>query len=176
MQKTDTTPDFPQWRVAYARQALSDLDAREKLDVAGLPHCHHLHYLQMACEKICKAYLCGRGVDPALLRKGHGFVAGPLPIIVREQIAEDSKKLQRSTWLIISVTKLCKQIELLAPSMDDGGRMPANCEYPWQDSRGRVITPAEHNFRFDLLDAPAGRQLLRSLRRAAQNLSTIESD
>jgi hypothetical protein len=42
---------------AYAKQALSDLDARESLVSAGSSKCHRLHFLQMAAEKVCKAYL-----------------------------------------------------------------------------------------------------------------------
>ncbi|MGA6980922.1 MAG: hypothetical protein WCC95_04355 [Candidatus Sulfotelmatobacter sp.] len=45
------------WARAYAKQALSDLDAREKLESAGVHKCHRLHFLQMAAEKLCKAYL-----------------------------------------------------------------------------------------------------------------------
>ena len=51
------------WRIAYAKQALADLHAREKLlEHSELPDCQQLHFLQMACEKLCKAYLCGQGV------------------------------------------------------------------------------------------------------------------
>ena len=45
------------WARAYAKQALSDLDAREKFALAGAPKCHRLHFLQMAAEKVCKAHL-----------------------------------------------------------------------------------------------------------------------
>jgi hypothetical protein len=45
------------WARAYAKQALSDLDARDELAIRGVQKCHRLHFLQMAAEKICKAHL-----------------------------------------------------------------------------------------------------------------------
>ena len=35
---------------------------------------------------------------------------------------------------------------LLAPAVDDGGRRPDNCEYPWEDDGGILHVPAEHGF------------------------------
>src|SRR5271157_4632424 len=46
------------WSRAYARQAQADLEAREALLGAPAPACQHLHFLQMACEKIAKAHRC----------------------------------------------------------------------------------------------------------------------
>jgi hypothetical protein len=43
------------WAKAYARQALADLDAREKLALSGAHKCHRLHFLKVAAEKVCKA-------------------------------------------------------------------------------------------------------------------------
>ena len=52
------------WSRAYARQAQADLEAREALLDATVPACQHLHFLQMACEKISKAHQCLGGADP----------------------------------------------------------------------------------------------------------------
>lgn len=41
-----------EWARAYALQALSDLEVRDRLAVAGAEKCHRLHYLQMAAEKV----------------------------------------------------------------------------------------------------------------------------
>jgi hypothetical protein len=63
-----------QWRIAFAKQALADLLAREKLlYYREVPQCQQLHFLQMACEKLCKAYLCGHGADPQTLRS-HAYI------------------------------------------------------------------------------------------------------
>lgn len=73
--------------------------------------------------------------------------------------------------LLGGVRKLARQIEVLAPAVDDGGRVPANCEYPWEDSRGTVYVPAEYKFSIDLLYAPAGLLLIKSLHAAIRQLA-----
>jgi hypothetical protein len=46
-----------QYAQAFYEQAWSDWQAYEALTrVLKLPRCHALHYLQMACEKLGKAY------------------------------------------------------------------------------------------------------------------------
>src|SRR6185437_13516789 len=106
---------YHEWRVAYARQALADLRAREKLlKHPEMPDCQQLHFLQMACEKICKAYLCGQGVDPQTLRGSHAYISGPLPIIARQQFAQESRKVHADrTWVIRAIRSLARKIEQL---------------------------------------------------------------
>lgn len=41
---------------------------------------------------------------------------------------------------------LARAIELLHPSVDDDGRRPENCEYPWEDGPNRLLVPAEYTF------------------------------
>lgn len=160
-----------EWRVAYARQAQADLLAREVLlNRPDVPECQQLHFLQMACEKICKAYLCGQGTDPQVLRRGHGYISGPLPVIVREQLARESRRMHASSWLVLAIGVLARQIELLAPAIDDDGRHPANCEYPWEDHRQEAVAPADHNFDMNLLHERAGRYLLKVLYATVRDL------
>src|SRR5689334_11266510 len=115
------------WRVAYAKQANADLQAREQLlRDPRLPDCQQLHFLQMACEKISKAYLCGHGTDPHTLQSSHAFIAGPLPITARQQFAMQSGRGQRDrSWMIGAIRKLARKIELLAPAVEAGGAVPA---------------------------------------------------
>lgn len=120
------------WSRAYARQAQADLEAREALLGATVPACQHLHFLQMACEKISKAHRCLGGADPETLMHGHGFAAKVLPQIAREL-------LRRSTFVAdleiahggieAMVRQLAREVDLLAPAVDDDGRRPDNCEY-----------------------------------------------
>lgn len=161
-----------QWRVAYGTQAKADLAARRTLAaVRRLPECQHLHHLQMACEKLCKAYLCGTGTDPADLRTSHAYIAGPLPVIARQAFAVESLEKRRDRdWALPAIRKLARRIELLAPAVDDGGATPANCEYPWLGPDGSVRAPAEHDFEFGLLYDPAGKLLLKVLDAAADAL------
>jgi hypothetical protein len=45
------------YAVAFYRQAQSDWDVYLRLtQMLDVPRCHELHYLQMACEKLAKAY------------------------------------------------------------------------------------------------------------------------
>jgi hypothetical protein len=157
------------WRIAYAKQGQADLLAREQLlENPALPECQHLHFLQMACEKICKAYLCGQGSDFAGLRRSHGYISGPLPTIARQVFAR-TPNADRS-WVLSAIRNLARRIELLAPAVDQAGTYPANCEYPWERSDSSVAVPAEHNFGIDLAREPAGRHLLKVLQVAAEEL------
>lgn len=164
---------YDNWRVAYAKQALADLHARERLlQDPRMPDCQQLHFLQMACEKLCKAYLCGQGVGPETLRSSHAYVSGTLPIIARQQFAMQSRKAQADrTWVIRAIRVLARKIELLAPAVDYAGRYPANCEYPWVGPDGVLRVPAEYNFAIDLLHERAGRHLLKVLQTAAEELT-----
>lgn len=163
---------YHDWRIAYSKQALADLRAREALlKHRDLPDCQQLHFLQMACEKLCKAYLCGQGVDPETLRSSHAYISGPLPIIARQQFTQESRKVHTDrTWVIQAIRALARKIEVLAPAVNDAGRHPANCEYPWVGPTGAVCVPAEHNFALDLLHEKAGRHLLKVLYTAAEEL------
>jgi len=59
------TPD--EWGKAFAKQALADFDAWNELqDNPAVPSSQKLLFLQMACEKLCKAHLCKQpGADPS---------------------------------------------------------------------------------------------------------------
>ena len=165
------------WSRAYARQALADLNARDRLLAHDdLPRCEELHLLQMACEKLCKAFLIDGGATPDSMRRSHAFVAGPLPIIVRQFCAREAGRLPRDSWIVDACRSLARQIELLAPALDDGGRSPANSEYPWVDASGRVIAPADHRFAIDLLHSRAGTTLLKAVRAVAMELADAPED
>jgi hypothetical protein len=159
------------WAAAYARQAKSDLDAREQLLRDDRPPaCHQLHFLQMAAEKLCKAHLSARGQPQDVLEASHAFVAGPLPVIVRQIIARDAQRLQRDTWVLKAVRKLCRQIELLHPQVDDNQRVPSNAVYPWRGPDGHVIAPRDHPFELTLLREKAGATLLKIMTAVADEL------
>jgi hypothetical protein len=163
---------YDDWRIAYAKQARADLRAREKLlEHPDLPSCQQLHFLQMACEKLCKAYLCGQGVPPETLRRSHAYISGPLPMIAGQQFALRSKGRNDHAWVIQAIRALARKIELLAPAVDDASRHPANCEYPWRGPDGAIRAPCEHNFEVNLLHEKAGYHLLKVLSIAAEELT-----
>ncbi len=165
-----------EWRIAYAKQARADLQARDRLlEDAALPDCQQLHFLQMACEKICKAYLCGQGTAPQTLQTSHAYIASVLPIVVRQQFAQQSRHTANDrSWMIGAIRKLARKIELLAPAVRGGGAHPANCEYPWIATDGTLRVPAEHNFQIDLLHEGAGRHLIKVLHSAVDDLIRSE--
>ena len=136
------------WSRAYALQAQADLYAREVLLGTKVPACQHLHFLQMACEKISKAHQCLGGADPETLMR-HGVAAKVLPQITRELLRRsafaDDLEVKPSGITGI-VQQLAREIDLLSPAVEDGGRRPDNCEYPWEDVGGDLHLPAEHEF------------------------------
>jgi hypothetical protein len=138
----------------------------------GAAESQHLHFLQMACEKLCKAHLCGAGSDPKDLQSSHAYIAKVLPIIVRGELARDGSGKTR--WALQPIRHLAREIELLAPAVGDAGRRPDNCEYPWEDAAAPDIVhvPAEHDFsHVKMLYEPAGRLLLKLVTRAIERLA-----
>jgi len=133
-----------EWARSYARQALSDLNAREALVNAGAEKCHRLHFLQMAAEKTCKAYLATtNGHDH--VRKSHAYIARILPIIARQFYGVISR-VRIPHWEISEIRRLAREIEMLAPACDGGEDRRDNTEYPWEGARGEIRTPCEYNF------------------------------
>jgi hypothetical protein len=159
------------WSQAFARQAESDLDAREVLASAPLlPACHALHHLQMACEKLCKAAMIAAGTDAYEVQRSHAHVAKQLPTLVKLYMSRDAGRMPKNNWIVDAIRPLARQIELLSPAVRDGGRSPQNCEYPWVASDGSVVAPADQTFGFSLLFERAGITLLKVMRQAAEDL------
>jgi hypothetical protein len=124
---------------------MSDLNAREILVHGKAEKCHRLHFLQMAAEKACKAYLTKMGGHDKV-RKAHAYIASTLPIIARYFYGTDSGNNQITQWELKEIKRLAREIELLAPACDDGDARRDNSEYPWQDSGGDVCIPCRYNF------------------------------
>ena len=175
------TDERRQWSNAFMRQADSDLAVYDVLAARSeneVPRCHSLHYLQMACEKVAKAYrirdtkaaLHGEG---GLLSRHVGFekflsaLLGSPTVRARyegrrEQLREVKKRL----------LPLAREIEKLAPAVDSL-TSPHNAEYPWSAGT-RIVAPSDHDFsRLSLLDEPGGRQLLKLIRQAIRDFETI---
>lgn len=137
-----------EWALAYARQARADLRAWElygRYPDAVAEECHKLLFLQMACEKLCKAYLIRTGTRPEDLQTSHGYVAGPLPLVIRREILDTGQNPQRMQGVLNLVRHLAGEIEVLNPAVRRDGLRPDNCEYPWE-AGDRVISPLEWTF------------------------------
>jgi hypothetical protein len=162
-----------EWRHAYAKQAKADWDAYERLlPWQDVPQCHKLHFLQMACEKFVKAYLCKNAADPSAIQASHKYIAANLPTIAKQYFVEvTGKRPAKHDFRMGLIRQLAREIEFLVPSLDDDGKRPDNCEYPWEDAAGRVHVPAEHSFtNVTLLTQPVGRTLLKVVREGISRL------
>ncbi len=152
-----------EWSRAFARQALSDLDARELLDVPTLSRCHSLHFLQMAAEKVCKAYLHATGNT---VKQSHSVVRKHLPSIARDLSAERAMSGSR----LKALKHLAVEIDLLAPALRGEGTRQDNVEYPWESTDGIVIAPID--FAFSPIEDNQIRALVKLLRLAASKYSS----
>src|SRR5436305_2192032 len=144
------------------RQAQSDLALCIQLRRAGVHECHLLHYLQMATEKISKAYLWRSGHAPP--RSHTGFVRFLRALLDRraelDRIATVlgfQRREDLDTW-VRSVQMLAYSLQNIAPAEARNGPNP---EYPWPHE-APAHCPAEHAFVLwkGLLNTGQGRKLM----------------
>jgi hypothetical protein len=134
------------------------------------PECHRLQFLQMACEKLAKAHLCGGGADPAVVRTSHAYVEKTLPVVLRELMVRLRYPSNKARELLRFVRQMAGEIELLTPSPDRDGRRPDNCEYSWEDRAGTLHSPLDWSFvPAQLLLMANGRTFLKLLRAAIRD-------
>jgi hypothetical protein len=165
-----------EWAAALARQADADFKTFETLQSLPIPPCHQLQFLQMACEKLVKAHLCGEGTEPGTLQQSHAYIAKTLPKILRQQALFVNFRGPKAKEVLKRAASLAKEIELLAPAVKRGGKRPDNCEYPWEDSKGRLHTPLDWSFHLSqLVILPAGRTTLKLIRGAINRLLPSET-
>lgn len=167
-----------EWRIAYAKQALSDCNMYELLcRNSNVEVCHRLLYIQMFLEKASKAYLW-KSTDSTSgipsFHVTHNVIVKVIPQIIKfysgaskEQIAINRNKMNE-------IRKICREIDLLCPSVDDDGRRPDNCEYPWASSSGdKVCIPCEEKFEIQnrLLNSSNGILIIKAAKYACTKLS-----
>lgn len=162
------------WVRGYARQADADFRAWELYadhPEAVAAECHRLLFLQMACEKLCKAWLIQGGTTPESLRTSHAYVAKHLSVIIRERILDSRPHLKGMSWVLRRVRHWANEIEVLNPAVDRNGQRPDNCEYPWEVGDGTILSPLEHSFEpSNLLTDATGRTFLKLVRDAINRL------
>ena len=164
-----------QWRIAFAEQSMSDQHVYSLLSrVGGLPVCHRLHYLQMHLEKLAKAALYQS--SPAFEHiQHHNVVAKVLPQLVKAHARSVGDARPGDAARLNELRDICREIDLLQPAVDDDGRRPDNCEYPWlnrRDGEEFVLSPVRAKFRVDeRLRTPLGRLLLKVAAAVSQKLA-----
>ncbi|WP_337176905.1 hypothetical protein [Paludisphaera sp.] len=145
------------------KQARSDLRVFRLLRRSGVEPCHQLHYLQMATEKLTKAYLWRGGGPPQ--RSHAGFVnflrkLGLVEDQRREALASalDFRNFSQLRGWIQGVIPLAHELERLAPALAQNGPNP---EYPWPHD-APVEYPADYEFTLwtRLLGTASGRRFL----------------
>jgi hypothetical protein len=165
-------------RDAYARafiaQARSDWEVRGALAARSeLPRCHQLHYLQMACEKLAKAYRLVETESPLeeLVSKHTGFdkFVGAFFFRLKKEYHGKDQQLQA---LIRRSRTFAREIEKLAPAIDRKAA-PENAEYPWERD-GTVVAPRDHAFpSLDFVRDPGGRAFLKLVERALDDFEKL---
>jgi len=158
-----------EWANGYARQADADFKTWAALQTtSAAAECHRLLFLQMACEKLCKAHLIRGGTPPdGALQSSHGYIAGPLPTVIKSQIVFLRKNVAGMGGVMQLIRHLANEIEVLNPAVDRAGQRPDNCEYPWEDANGVLHSPLTATFApSSLLVVPAGRTFLKLLQGA----------
>ena len=171
------SPSRDDWASAYARQGLSDWQIyRHLAGEAEVASCHSLHYLQMACEKIAKAYRWRdtQASAESLTSEHVAFSKFMQSYLLSPSIRRDyrgrSEQLQQLKRLC---RKLAREVEKLAPSVDRE-QTPENAEYPWSYG-DKVIAPCDYSYpSLHLLTSPGGRTFLKLLARAFSDYESVD--
>ncbi len=152
------------------QQAKSDHAAFVLLRGRGVEQCHVLHYLQMAAEKIAKAYFWRSGKPPARshagLRQFLKFL-GHIGSRDRERIANlfsFGRFSDFQNW-IRAILPIAHDLDRLAPDLASDG---PNAEYPWPHAAPQYA-PAQFDFAvWATLKSGRGRDLMRVIHIAVE--------
>ena len=106
-----------EWVRAFARQADADFRAWELYDVypeAVAAECHRMHFLQMACEKLCKAcVLDAQIVTLDKVQTSHGFVKSQLSTILKQELSYKREKSAQIKTVMQHFKRFAQEIEVL---------------------------------------------------------------
>ncbi len=152
------------------RQAKSDHAVFVLLRRQGAAQCHSLHFLQMATEKIAKAYFWRSGAPPP--RSHAGFVQflrflGQIRQRDRKRIANlfTFKKFRGFQNWIHAVAPIAYSLESIVPDLAHDGPNP---EYPWPHDQPQTA-PVDHQFPvWTSLTSGPGRDLMRMIQIAVE--------
>lgn len=138
------------------------------MDAGDAPACHTLHFMQMATEKLAKAYRFREtATDEAALLTSHvGFRKFLNGFLLSDRArAEFRGRDAHRESIRKDFERIALAIERLAPAVDRKGT-PGNAEYPWVIGES-VVAPVDYKFEeVRLLQTAGGRSFLRTIRRA----------
>ena len=136
-----------EWARGYARQADADFQSWQAIESnEAVQPCHRMLFLQMACEKLCKARLIDAGTPPEALQTSHGYIANPLPLVIRAQLEFMGQSLRAKAGLLTFTRHIAAEIEVMNPAVNRNGLRPDNCEYPWEDDQQALHSPLDWQF------------------------------
>jgi hypothetical protein len=160
---------------AFIAQARSDWGVQRLLaEQKGVAVCHRLHYLQMVCEKLAKAYRLRDTKSPVgeLVSKHTGFekfVGAFFTVALKDEYRGKDAQLG---GLIKRARALARAIEKLAPAIDRVDA-PENVEYPWERD-DRVTAPCSYSFpSIELQRDAGGRAFLNLIERALDDYEKL---
>lgn len=170
-------PTREDWANAYAKQSQSDFDIFLLFhDSDNYALCHAMHYLQMAGEKIAKAY---RFRDTAtstnsLLTSHMAFSKFFSSFLKSNRIKSMYRNRDAQLQIVIKdCKKLAEKVEKLAPAVDRSGA-PDNAEYPWS-AGNQIFVPCEYSYpNLTLLKEPSGRTFIQLLKISIQEFEELE--
>lgn len=115
-------------------------------EIVGVEVCHSLHYLQMATEKMGKAFLLAHNeISAEDAERNHEGFAKYIKIAARNHALARKLEMRPEKFRDLindRFVPLAQRIEQLAPALAKGG---ANPEYPWRDNSGFNI-PCQWDF------------------------------
>lgn len=167
------------WRLAYARQSLSDFQTLDVLAAGHVDDCQRMHALQMAMEKAAKAHFWASGPTDASepkVNRSHKVAEKYLPVVFRQRWSRTHRGRQIPGYLEASVKRLCNEVDRLAPAVTDDGQREDNCEYPWavrdaDRNVTRVNSPLDQEFTVASLQREYGTVLfLKAVRASVQEI------
>lgn len=160
------------YQSVWWEQAASDYRVYRLLLHQVVEPCHLLHYLQMATEKVAKAYLWRDGQAPSLTHSG---LVQFLRNLTLASASERPRILRAFSFRTVATFRssinrllpIAYEVETLAPTLARGGPNP---EYPWPHL-APASSPARHQFDLwiRLRTTPTGQQFERTVRSAILN-------
>lgn len=150
------------WAEAYLEQARSDWQLWQLIRDNKQPGCHQLHYLQMSCEKLGKAFLiAGKLISFEQAQSSHLAFKRFLQVASRNPALQRLLEMSSSQFRahIKTLLPLAEDLERLTPALAQDG---PNVEYPWESPDRIVQIPVNYSFPIlRVLSEPAGSNLLK---------------
>ena len=134
------------WARAFLEQARSDWQMWQLIHSQKLPGCHELHYLQMTCEKLGKAFLiAGRSISPQQAKASHVAFKRFLQVAARNPALQRLMEMTSSQFRahVKKMLPIAEAIERLAPALAQDG---PNVEYPWESPNRQIHIPVSYAF------------------------------